>query len=250
MATESLKTTGLVIMQKNYRESDRLLTLLTPNGPIRVWARAAENVKSKKFAGTAMFCYSDFLLHRGGDGLYIVDSAEPKEIFFGLRNDIERLSLAQYFCELLCAVAPEGTDTEELLRLALNSLYCLCGDEKSIYAVKAVFEWRLMCELGFLPNLIGCVECGEYSAATMLFDPFEGVLYCGVCAPKKAGLLKLTSSQLAVLRHIALSDFNRIFGFTASEETLRAVSAVTEKYVEARVERAFKTLRYFNSVRI
>ena len=53
-----------------------------------------------------------------------------------------------------------------------------------------------------------------------------------------------------MLRHIVYSDFNKIFGFSASEESLRAVSSLCERYVEAMVERRFRTLDYFNSIRI
>ncbi len=244
------KITGLVIAQKNYRESDRLVTLLHSGGITRAYAKAAQNVKSKKFAGTALFCYADFVLHEGKSGLYIIDSADEKEVFFGLRQDIERLALAQYFCELLASVTPETADVSDVLRLCLNSLYCLCETQKSVYAIKSVFELRLMCELGFLPNLVACTECGKYEDKVMYFDPADALLYCGSCVPKKPGILSLTPACLAALRHIALSEFSRIFSFSATDETMRAVSDITEKYVLARVEKNFKTLKYFNSVRI
>ncbi len=232
------------------RESDRVITVLTKSGIIRAYAKAAKNIKSKKFTATSPLCYSEFVLKEGGD-LYIVNSAEEIEIFYNLRNDIERLSLAQYFCELLSAVAPEETDCEEILRLTLNSLHFLCSETKSIYLIKSVFEMRLMCLLGFMPDLVACKGCAKFEDNTVFFDVFDSSIYCAECLPQKQGnYFKLNLSELSVLRHIVYSDFNKIFGFSASEESLRAVSSLCERYVEAMVERRFRTLDYFNSIRI
>lgn len=246
----SIKTRGIVLRESITRESDRVITILTANGIIRAYAKAAKNIKSKKFAATSPLCYSEFVLREGGE-LYIINTAEELEIFFELRNDIERLALAQYFSELVVSVAPEQTETDEILRLLLNSLYYLCKGEKSIYLIKSVFEMRLMCILGFMPDLVACKECLKFEDSTVFFDVLGASIYCSECLPKTIGNYKrLTNSELAILRHIAYSEFQKIFSFKASEKSLREVSNLCEKYVEAMVEKRFRTLDYFNSIRI
>lgn len=246
----SIKTRGIVLKENITHESDRVITVLTDNGIIRAYAKAAKNIKSKKFAATAPLCYSDFVLREGGE-LYIVNTAEENEVFFELRNDIEKLSLAQYFCELLISVSPEQTDTEEILRLALNSLHYLCKSSKSIYLIKSVFEMRLMCILGFMPNLVACKECLKFEDDTLYFDINGSEIYCSNCLPKNYGrYVKLNLSEISILRHIVYSEFNNIFNFTASEKCLKTVSSLCENYVETMVERHFNTLDYFNSIRI
>ena len=79
---------GIVIRETGYRESDRLIKILTSEGLITAYAKAASNIKSKKFSSTAQFCYSDFLLYQGSD-MYIVTEASEKEVFFELRQDVE-----------------------------------------------------------------------------------------------------------------------------------------------------------------
>ena len=74
---------GIVIREKNYKESDRLIKILTADGLITAYAKAAKNIKSKKFSSTAPFCYSDFLLFCGSD-MYIVKEAAEKEVFYEL----------------------------------------------------------------------------------------------------------------------------------------------------------------------
>lgn len=247
----TLSISGLILKETKHKESDRALTLLTDNGLIRAYAKAAENIKSKKFAATALFCYSDFLLYDSHD-LYLVDEASVREVFFELRSDIEKLSLAQYFSELLITVTPESADTSDILKLALNTFYLLCHSEKPCALIKAVFELRLMSLIGFLPNLVGCEQCGKFeSDEAMFFDLNSAQLLCADCNPAggRSGRLPLDMAALNAMRHIVYSEPKNIFSFKASSKTLSQLSAVTEKYVEAHLDRSFKTLHFYHSVR-
>ncbi len=240
---------GIVIRETGYRESDRLIKILTSDGLITAYAKAASNIKSKKFSSTAQFCYSDFLLYQGKD-MYIVTEASEKEVFFELRQDVEKLALALYFCELLENVIPETTDTEEILRLMLNSLHFLCKGDKEIDLIKSVFEMRLMCQIGFMPSIAECIDCGDNNDV-MYFDIHSSALYCEDCVgERKSHAIPVSGSEIQVLKHIVHSPFSGIFSFTASRETLLRVSRITEKYTELRAERHFNTLHYFKSIKI
>ena len=95
-----VKTQGLIIREQTVGESDRLVTVLTRDaGVVRAFARRAKNLKDSKSAATQLLCYSRLSIFKGREK-YMIDDAEPMEVFFGLRRDIAALSLAQYFCEL------------------------------------------------------------------------------------------------------------------------------------------------------
>ena len=245
----TLPINGLILKVSNSKESDRTIALLTEQGLLYAYAKAARNVKSKKFAATNPLCYSHFVLFEGKD-LYIVNEAECKEVFFELRNDIEKMSLAQYFCELLLYITPESSDTSDVLRLTLNSLHFLCKSDKDINLIKSVFELKLMCFMGFMPDLLACAECAKFEG-DMYFDIVEGMLYCVDCKPSNSYTFKkITPSMLSVMRHIVFSDFSKLFSFQASKETLLAVADIIESYTLNKTERQFKTLKFFHSVRI
>ena len=109
----------------NVGESDRLVTLFTRDfGIIRAFAAGAKSIKSKKGAATSLLTYSSFTILKKKD-TYKIYEASPIRLFFGAGSEIEVLSLAQYFCELCAVVVPAETDSEEFLRLALNSLHFL-----------------------------------------------------------------------------------------------------------------------------
>ena len=102
-----IKTQGIIIREQVIGESDRLITALTQDeGVVRAFARRAKNLKDSKNSATGLLCYSRLNLYKGREK-YIVNDAFPIEVFFGLRQDIVRLALAQYFCSLAAELVPE-----------------------------------------------------------------------------------------------------------------------------------------------
>lgn len=240
-------TDGLILKEQNIGEKDKLVTVLTRhNGLVRAFVRGAKSVKNRKNSSTGMFCYSKLSLYKTKD-TYIIDEAEPIELFFELRSDLEKLSLAQYFSELVLTLVQEDEPAEEYLRLILNSLHFLAKGKMPVEQVKAITELRIMCIAGFMPNLIACDRCGEYETETMYFDVEDGLLYCENCVPSDM-IFQLDIGLIKALRHIAFSDFEKIYSFKMEEYALPDLSYVTEKYLLSKLQRNFKTLEFYKEI--
>lgn len=244
-------TKGLIVREQHTGENDRIITVLTRDkGVVRAFATGARRIQHKNSVGTQLLCYSDLTLFRGKDS-YRVDEAVPIEVFFALRGDIVRLSLAQYFCELARFLCPEEAEAQQPLRLLLCALKFLCDDAYPMEQIKAVVELRLMAESGYLPDLVGCAVCGGFEGEPMFLDRVGGRIYCPhhrAQAPETDYLLSLSAGVLAAMRHIAYSDFSRVFRFTLPEESMRALSEVTERYLCAQADRTFGTLSFYRSL--
>ena len=235
---------GLVIREQSVGESDRLITVLTARyGLVRAFSRGAKKTKSKKLAATALLAYSDFTVVKTRDA-YSVEDALVKEVFFELRNDVEKTSLAQYFCELANEFCEEEFESEEILRLFLNALWLLKGDKKAPSFIKAVTELRLMTLSGYMPALVGCDNCGEYESEYMCFSPENGKLYCKDCSPV-GNIHYLSASVVQAMRYVSLSDFEKIFSFTLNDESLGSFCEICEFYLLNKTQRKFKTLDFY-----
>lgn len=240
-------TDGLILKEQNIGEKDKLVTVLTRhNGLVRAFVRGAKSVKNRKNSSTGMFCYSKLSLYKTKD-TYIIDEAEPIELFFPLRSDLEKLALAQYFSELVLTLVQEDEPAEEYLRLILNSLHFLAKGKMPNEQVKAITELRIMCIAGFMPNLIACDRCGEYETETMYFDVEDGLLYCENCVPSDM-IFQLDIGLIKALRHIAFSDFEKIYSFKMEEYALPDLSYITEKYLLSKLQRNFKTLEFYKEI--
>lgn len=244
------QTEGLIIRENVVGESDRVVTVLTADtGVIRAFARKAKDVKSRGSSATQLLCYSRLTVYKGRDK-YIIGDARPIKVFFELRQDIAALSLAQYFCELAGKFAPEKTPSKEYLRLLLNALYYLSEEKKPQPLLKAAVEMRMLSFAGYMPDLVACASCGEYLTDEMMFFPENGSLLCSACMEKNSrkGGWRLSRSAATALRHTVYADFEKLFAFTASEETLAQLSAASEAYAVFCLGYTPKTLDFYKKM--
>lgn len=237
------KTKGLVIKEQTIGESDRLITVLTAEyGLVKAFVRKAKSIRSQNLSATSVFAYSEFTLYRSREA-YVVDNATAIEIFFDLRNDLESLSLAQYFAQLTYFLSAQEQPAPEMLRLILNALHLLCKGEKSHKLIKAAVELRMMTLGGYMPDILACYRCGEYESDIMYFDVEEGCIYCKDCCRNNAIEMPLT--VVKAIRYICLVDLKKIFSFNISDENMNILSDISEKYLLSRVESKLTTLDFY-----
>jgi len=240
-----LNTDGLVIKETATGESDRLVTVLTRDyGLIRAFVKGAKKLKSSFQSSTQLLSYSRFSIYKSREA-YIIDEAAPIEVFFKLREDIARLALAQYFCELAGELSPESDSAGDFLRLFLNALHLLAGGKRPQPLIKAVTELRLASLAGYMPNLVACDECGRFEDKTMYFDLQSGLLRCSGCAK---GGVPVGMGLVTAMRHIIFSEFDRIFSFNLSDDSLMALSKITEQYLTIQVGKYYKTLDFYKQL--
>lgn len=241
-------TPGAVLRQTDTKETDRILTLLTPEyGKISVIARGVRRKSCRYSAAAQMLAYSEWSLYRRGDWYY-VNEGTSIELFSGLQKDFSRLALGYYFAELTEAVTAEGEAAGELLRHLLNGLYALDRLGKPEKLVKAAFEFRALSLSGYEPLADGCAVCGAEQPESPLLDVQRGLLCCRACREKGGGLcLPLCADSLAALRHVLYGDDRRLYSFRLGEEALERFSAAAETFLTVQLERGFKTLDYYKS---
>lgn len=245
-----IETSGLVILEKSVGESDRLVTILTrEEGVVRAFAQQAKKIKSNKLSATQLFSYSRFSIYKGRDK-YIINDAQSIEVFFDLRKDIERLSLAQYFCELAGVLAPQEAEAGDFLRLILNAFHFLCKGTRPNSLIKAIVEMRMLSLAGYMPDLVCCSGCSCYEADEMYFLPRKGLIYCRDCfQPSAEPMMKLSRGALTGLRHTVFADFEKLFSFSLSPQGLKELSNASEQYVLTTLERSFNTLEFYRQMK-
>lgn len=246
---EAFVTTGLVLKETRYKESDRILTILTPElGVISAAAQSSLRLKSKLFSACGLFCYSEFTLVPGRN-MYTVREAEVKNVFHGISSSIEGMSLAMYMAEMAMTLSPTGQEAQRELRLLLNCFYMISESKTDLRVIKAVFELRTMSECGFMPQIVCCRDCGTYDEGDAFYlDAQEGHLLCAACAAKAGKNCNLDKAALFALRHICLVEDKKIFAFKISVGSLAKLSAVAENYALTHLDKPLKSYAFLKSV--
>ncbi len=245
---EKFTVEGVVIKTGITGESDRIVCVLTSErGVIKAFANGARGTKNKLHAGSSLFTYGTFSFTEK-NGIFTLNEVEIKNVFFDLRNELEGLALAQYFCEVLLQCVPHGNSEPEYLRLMLNSLHFLCKGNKPALLIKAVFELRVCCLAGYMPSLVACDGCAEYETPSMYFDCQTGLLFCKNCGAGK-NLPEIPLSVISAMRYVVFSEFEKSFSFGLNPELLKKLNRLTELYLSNCFQEKFRTLDFFYSTR-
>ena len=243
-----LTTRGLILREAKYKETDKILTILTEtDGKLTAKARGVARTRSKLAAATQLLTFSDLTLF-GNKGYWTVNEAATVEQFRALRADINTLALGSYIAELLEAVTNEGVAEPEMLQLGLNALYALSNKICPAKQIKAAFELRLMCLSGYRPEIEQCVGCGRVDMDEARLFPEHGELYCPNC--RAVGGLHVSEGTLGAIRYIVDSDSRRLFSFRLAEPQLTELGEVCEAYVLYQLDRSFGSLDYYKKLRM
>lgn len=174
-----INTPGLVLRETAYRDSSKILTILTgTEGKLTVSARGARRKNSVLAASAQLLVFSEMTLFSNKDR-WTLTEARSIEQFYGLRQDVALLALGSYFAELTEAISDEDSPNPDLLRLCLNSLFALSEGVKRPELVKPVFELRILALAGLAPLLTHCAQCGNEEPELAYLDVSGGNIYCG-----------------------------------------------------------------------
>lgn len=243
-----LQTPAIVLRSVDYKDADKILTVLTQaEGKRTVLARGCRRKGSRIAATSQLLAYSDMTLFAYKERLAMEEAAMIQE-FRHLRQDIFSLALGAYFAEVTEAVAEEGRAEQALLSLLLNSLYALDTLKKPHALVKACFEARLVCITGYEPMLDGCVLCGEEDERGMFLELDEGGILCHNCVEPSNRTAALDLPALHAMQHAAYGDAKRLFSISPPPESLTRFSRAAEQYLLTQLDHSFRTLDYYHSL--
>lgn len=244
-----ITTDGLIIGTQRFKDSDRLLTVLSgQHGVLRAYARGAGRFGSKLCGSTELLCYSRFVLFKHKDK-YTVDAADVNCQFFNIRQDIGKLALASYLCEFSADTSPVEAQAQEYVRLLLNCLHMLETGKRENTFIKPLFELRQISLAGYMPDLVACTGCGAFKSPVFYLNLLSGTIECESCSEKKdSSFVALPSPIIAAMRHILYSEPEKLFSFTIPAECQSLLCKICEKYVQAQLSRTYKTLDFYHSI--
>ena len=243
---------GIVIGRRSVGENGCFIDVLTDEyGVIEATAHGVKKLTSKNAGAVTLFSYSRFCFNKTGVR-YTLNSAEPKFSFHGISTDIEYLSLAVYFADVIKDTSASEQENKGFLRFMAVTLYELDKKRCSLELIKSVFELHITTMLGFAPDLRACRVCACYEHEKMYFDNENACIVCGDClgeygrAPYE--LDALTPSLVYSMRHIVFSPVDKIYKIDVAGDDIRTLSGLTEKYLLKQLDRGFRSLDYYYSV--
>lgn len=233
-----IKTKGVILSESNMNDFDKMVTILTPNGKIGCAAKGARRPKSLLMAGTQVFAFGDYMLYQGANS-YHMNSCETIEVFYPIRIDLDKLVYSTHITKIINDVTDENQNTYKILQLLLNSLYMISETDRNLDFIVSVFKLRLLCYLGFTPQIKCCSNC-KVAENLNYFSLRDNGLKCTNCGKIDKGAIQISDSTKTAIRYIVLADAKKIFSFQISEENLQELNLVSKLYFNDKLEKEYK----------
>lgn len=232
------ENTAIVLRHVNYRDNDRMVTLLSPSrGRIDAIIRNCRKPKSHNLNSGELFALGDYMLHENG-GRITVTSVKLIETFYPLRSDYDRLTCGIWLLNLAEAVAEPEQEQQELFMLLLHTLSRLTFSDQEWKPLLAGFLLHFSACQGFKPRLNHCVFCGKKpeEEGPFFFDAEEGGICCGSCHTRR-DQTPLIPGHVRWMRQ-ALTTGSAAW---VNTEDMQAPFTVLKDYVERRLGRRIKS---------
>lgn len=215
MSSRIYTTSGLILKTKDYKETSKLVTLLSPNrGRISALAKGVNKPKSKMRGIIQPFVHGEFQLY-AGKSLHTITQGKVNQYFSFIRKDLDAMYKGAYILEVLEKVSIEEKN-ESLFSLGVSSLHLL-EILKNSNVVLPFFQVNILKNLGFLPYVNECIN-GHSLGNCMGFDLIEGGTLCEDCLKSKEkyrgdGVLRLQKGSykaLVFLLDATIKDLNKL----------------------------------------
>ena len=235
----TVKTKGIVLMENNLGDYDKMITILTPGlGKIRCAAKGARRPKSLLMAGSQFLCFADYTLYKGAD-TYNLNSCETIEFFYNIRTDLDKYKYAVHITKIILDVTNENENCYRTLQLFLNTLYTISETDKNLDLILAIFKIRLMCILGYKPNVEKCTNC-NINEDIKYFSIKDNGIKCSSCGKQDKGAIEIMPATYDALRFISTAPAKKLFSFNIPEESIKELEIISKLYLNDKLEKEFK----------
>lgn len=242
----NLKVYGIVIHYANYRENDKMLSILTAQmGLISVIARGSKRPKSSLLLASELFVTGEFLLFEKNQR-YTLVSASIENTYYDLRLSSQKLACGTLMLQVAGSIVQENEDSSlvfQKLSLALQKMEEF-SEEKAV-GVCNTFLFQIINLAGFKPRIVHCLCCEQRitkeNAEILGFDYIEGGVICANCyqepIPKISKESYLELYKLAVFKPFL--DLEQI-------KTHKSVLRILLDYLEHTLGQSYKAAKFIN----
>lgn len=233
------KCDALVLRYADYRENDRMVTLLTAEGKLSAGMKGVRKAGAKLAFAAQPFCFAEYVFSRTA-GRNTVISASAHDGFYPLREDVRRFYAAAAVTEICDKLVYEQSESGAFLLAALRSLETLCiSAGEAAGDVLTEFLLKALALAGYAVRADECPVCGKVPCGILRFDMEEGAFTCADCSQGVRASESTYKTVNAVLRGEPLRDAD------GTTRALRLLGA----YFENRTETPLSALKEYLALR-
>lgn len=240
---EVSKVKGIIISEKSYSETSKLINILTKEyGIVGLIAKGAKNLKSPLRSVTEKLTYGYFQFNYKKDklsNLICVDVINP---FTNIKKDLLKISYASYLLELTSGVVKQSNEKEIFNLLEESLLKIEEGFDPII--ITNILELKYLDYLGIKPELNSCSVCGSTKILTVSTN--KGGFVCTNCHTNEKIIDKKTIKVLRLLYYVDISKISKI---SLNDKTKEEIDNFINEYYDKYAGLYLKSKQFLKSIK-
>lgn len=237
------KLEGIVVSEKSYRETSKIITVLTKeDGILSFLAKGAKSLKSDLRSNTAKLTHGVFTVYYKDNSLSTLTSVDLIHNFKNIKKDIEKISYASFLLDLAEQTSKNAFD-ERLYENLIDSLIKI-DEGYDPLVITNILELKYLDFLGVMPSLDACSICGSKSNITTT-SASSGGLVCKNCITNE---IIVSEKTIKLLRMYYYVDIKKISKLEISEIAKKEINTFLDEYYDRYTGLFLKTKSFLKSL--
>lgn len=240
------KTQAFVLKTQDYRDTSLLGSFYTRDyGKIRGILKGVRDGRGRFGSTLEPFSLNEILFYRrkrGGD-LHQVTQVDLADLFPRVREDLERLSYASYFTELLEELVEVEDPSPKIFDLMQDSLLFLASGASAKRSAR-IFEVKLLEFLGLMPEIQACAVCQTKDPEPVYFSVSIGGIACKDCG----GDRPVSRGTLNFLEHVRRSDVKDLYNVKVSQTVGEELEKILRRFVDFHLTNKLKSIVFIEKM--
>lgn len=175
------KIVGICLNTIDYKENDKIIYLLTPEGKISALMRGVKKSNSKLKFVCQPFCYSEFLF-TGKGSMPLVINANIIDNNFDLLNTYKVYEISSIVLKIIYALSNQIQDSLVLFDCVINFFKGIKNiDESKLSSYLNTFLLDILKISGYGIDIDQCSYCGKPIVDNAYFDIANSSFFCKTC---------------------------------------------------------------------
>ena len=240
---EITRVNGIIISEKPYKESSKLLNIITKEyGVIGVIAKGAKGIKSKLRNVSTKMTYAEFQLSYKEGKLSTLICADIINPLNNIRSNLLKISFASYLLDLTSQVLKENNNKDIYNILVSTLLKIEEGLDEGI--LTNIAELKYLSYLGISPNFDTCSICGKSKIITLSVE--KGGF---ICSDHHTNERIVSNKTLQIIRMLYYADIDKITKLEVSSPVKKEIDKFINEYYDSYTGLYMKTKEFLNDIK-
>ncbi|MCQ2515958.1 MAG: DNA repair protein RecO [Saccharofermentans sp.] len=212
MPSNPISFKGIILKSSEYKEKDRIISVLTRDlGIVNICCKGVAGKSTKLSFVSVPYSYCDFVVSES-HGFFYLKEGNVISGNSGIMSCLESMSVAGHIAMCLLETVMQSDNSSECYELAIYALYLLGIKPDEYIYVMCIFNWKLMWILGLASFSVDCVNS---------------------VGPK----IKVCPRTCEILDYIGSNPIKNVFTIKLEESDLFELRSFTLEYLRVQLER-------------